>query len=417
MYLSDIRQGLEEAGSDIRLSVDDLDSIIIEAASNTQDGKPLAYLLGCWKRVIKQLRNVRGGDANEDKLHVLKEAKRLCMSYCIFAVSMPDMFGVEPTIRSPLIEHFLRDPESDQGICHDFLSEAVSRFPDDESIKESLVTLVEQLSIELSKLTMNDNFKPYVAALKTLTRYPAMSLAISESPRFIRADPEAQDIEKKTILGACFALSPLHELVAENYFRGSTAQGEAYIQNNQNSVRITLRTHQDELLEITNHLLKASKESRLKVLDWFALVVNKNHKRRAMYIDKKIVSSHGFMINVTTILDRLCEPFMDSSFSKIDKIDVNYLRRSPRVDIADETKINADEATSKEFYTEVAQGESNFISETFFLTLAAHHYGTDSANKQITSMQREIKHLEKEIVKFAGERQKYLHVSFTFTLA
>jgi ubiquitin conjugation factor E4 B len=412
VYLEGVRSELDEANAEIRLTTDVLDGTIIEAASNTQDGKPLSYLLSCWKRVVKYWRNVRGVDANEQKLEVLREAKRLCMSYCVFAVTLPDMFGVEATVRSPLLDHFLRDPESDQGICHDFLAEAVQRFPEDDSIKEALVTLAEQLSMDLSKLTMNDNFKPHVAALRTLTRYQPIVLAIAESPRFLPKDIEPQDIEKNTILGPFFALSPVNETVAENYFRGAQAQGEAFVQSNQEAVRMTLRAHQDELLMITNCLVKASKESRERLLDWFAMTVNKNHKRRAMYVDKKITSSNGFMINVTTILDRLCEPFMDATFSKLDRIEVDYLRRpSSRVNIEDETKLNADDATSKEFYANQAGGENNFISEIFFLTLAAHHYGTDSANKQITQMQRDIKHLDQQLEKFSAERVKYLSVS------
>lgn len=52
------------------------------------------------------------------------------------------------------------------------------------------------------------------------------------------------------------------------------------------------------------------------MLDWFALCVNVNHKRRAMQVDQKQVSSDGFLVNVTVCLDQLCEPFMDATFSK-----------------------------------------------------------------------------------------------------
>ncbi len=80
---------------------------------------------------------------------------------------------------------------------------------------------------------------------------------------------------------------------------------------------MTLQTHQTDLLDIVNQIIKKSKEAREKMLDWFALCVNANHKRRAMQVDQKSVSSDGFMINVTVCLDQLCEPFMDASFSKV----------------------------------------------------------------------------------------------------
>ena len=145
------------------------------------------------------------------------------------------------------------------------------------------------------------------------------------------------------------------------------------------------------------------------MLDWFALCVNANHKRRAMQVDQKTVSSDGFMINITVCLDQLCEPFMDATFSKIDRIDVNYLRRSPRIDIKDETKLNADQNTSDRFYSEKADGKSNFISEVFFLTLAAHHYGGEAANSKLNQLEKDLKRMEKHVEEIELDRHKWVN--------
>jgi len=100
---------------------------------------------------------------------------------------------------------------------------------------------------------------------------------------------------------------------------------------------------------------------------------------------------------------------MDATFSKVDRIQAEYLRRSPRVSIEDETKINADQATSDAFYAQPAAGTNNFISEIFFLTVAAHHYGTEAANTKLDQMKRELKNLEKRVGEFEGERAKFIH--------
>jgi ubiquitin conjugation factor E4 B len=147
------------------------------------------------------------------------------------------------------------------------------------------------------------------------------------------------------------------------------------------------------------------------MLDWFALTVNTNHKRRALQVDSRAVSSDGFMVNVTVCLDQLCEPFMDSTFSKIDRIDVNYLRRNPRVDIKEETKLNADQQTSDAFYAKEAEGTNNFISEVFFLTLAAHHYGTEATITKLDQLEKDLKHMEKQVERFEAEREKWVNVS------
>jgi ubiquitin conjugation factor E4 B len=347
----------------------------------------------------------------DPKYTVLREARRLCFNYCIFAVTLPDIFGEDPDpIVSPLAEYLLADPDSDRGLCHDFISEAVSRFEDPENgaeIKNALVLAMEQLSGQLSNLSMNDDYKPYMLAMRNFVRYPPLVVALSQSPSFL-ADVEPQDIEKRTLLGPFFRLSPMQVEVALNYFSSPTTRDQAYKANSQRSLRMSLQNHQDELFDIANLFIKSSKESRERMLDWFAKCLNSNHKRRAMRTDPKTISSDGFMVNITVVLDRLCEPFMDASFTKIDRIDINYLRRSPRLDISDETKINADQHASDEFYSVKAEGTNNFISEIFFLTVAAHHYGMEAANTKMTELGKDVKWLEKQLEKMEAERPKFL---------
>lgn len=227
---------------------------------------------------------------------------------------------------------------------------------------------------------------------------------------FLPADLEPQNIENHTLLGPFFALSPMQGEVALNYFSSPKTRDRGYIANAQKSLRMTLATHQDELYDIANRFIRAKEASREKILDWFALTLNSNHKRRATQVDPKTTASDGFMVNVTVILDRLCEPFMDAQFTKIDRIDVKYLRRHPRLVIKDETKLNADQHTSDEFYAQPTDGTNNFISEVFFLTVAAHHYGTEAANTNLTQLQRDVQWLEKQLEKFELERHKFATV-------
>jgi ubiquitin conjugation factor E4 B len=411
-FLPGVKAELESDGKSLLLGVETLDTAIIEAGSHTPDGKPFGYLLASFKRIMRAFRTSKHGDPVDIRNEVLKEAKRMCFSYCIFAATMPYMFDAEETERNVLADYFLKDPDSDGGICPDFLTEAMLRWPgEDDAIKNLLVGAVEQISADLSKMTMNDNYKPSMLALRTCSLYPTLLDALTQSSKFLPADVPIERFEYESILGPFFSLSPLHPNVALSYFMGSEVQGQSYVTNNQNAVRLTLRTHQDELLEITNRIVKSGKGQRERMLDWFAHVINKNHKRRATWRDDKIISTDGFMVNITTILDRLCEPFMDHTFSKVDRIDVNYLRRNPRVEINDETKINADQKASDEFYATTVDGESNFISEVFFLTVAAHHYGTEALHAYLTKLEREVKHFEKEVAKMELQRARYATVS------
>jgi ubiquitin conjugation factor E4 B len=93
IYLPNLRQELEDENVPVRLSKDRLDSAILEAASSIPHSKSiLDYLLPSWKRITKALKSLRGYANAKDA--ILKEAKRLCMSHCIFAVEMPELYGL-----------------------------------------------------------------------------------------------------------------------------------------------------------------------------------------------------------------------------------------------------------------------------------------------------------------------------------
>jgi ubiquitin conjugation factor E4 B len=399
----------------MRLVVGSLDSAIIEAASNVPKQKPLEYLLGCWKRAVRQTKLMRN-NANPDprKMSVLKEARRLIISYTVFATTDPEMFGVEGDGTAMLANHLLADPECERGVCYDFVTEGMSRLPDDTGVRDMLVDAIAECSRRLSKISMAGEYYAYMDALRHLVIHQPIAEALAQSDYFLPASIEPQSIETSTLLGPFFRLSPLQAEVAKRDFLATTAQPDNIIRNVQDSQRTALKSHQDQLFDITNVLIKSSKTTRERMLDWFAAVVNSNHKRRALQVDWKTVASDGFMVNITTVLDRLCEPFMDVTFSKVHRIEAEYLRRSPRVDITDETKINADQKTSDEFYEQKADGVSNFISEVFFLTVAAHHYGTEAANSQLSNKERNVRHFEKEIEKLEAERGKYLQVCIGF---
>lgn len=216
----------------------------------------------------------------------------------------------------------------------------------------------------------------------------------------------APGIEKHTLLGPFFRISPLQAEVTREYFASPKTLDKRRILNSQDALRLTLQAHQADLINIINLFVRASVNSRNRTLDWFAYVVNQNHMRRALRPDPSQLSSDGFLINLTVVLDSLCEPFMDSTFSKISKIEIDYLRRKPRVDIKEETKLNADQNASEEYYKTEVSGTSNFISEVFFLTLAAHHYGTEATNTMLKSLEKDIKYLREKLEQLEAERPK-----------
>lgn len=94
IYLPGVRSELEDQGAEPRLSVSILDQALLEAASVAGQSRPLSYLLPCWKRVKRFQKSYRRGTGDDPKFNVILEARRLCISYSVFAITMPEMFGL-----------------------------------------------------------------------------------------------------------------------------------------------------------------------------------------------------------------------------------------------------------------------------------------------------------------------------------
>ncbi|KAK5937778.1 Ubiquitin conjugation factor E4 [Knufia obscura] len=406
--LSSMQEELQADGQEVRLSVDLLEQAIMEAGANLGRSAPHDWLFACWKRVQRLSKSVKDRSAENTKWAIISEARRLCFNWCILALTTPEVFSAEYDGGKAFADHMLMDPEDDGGVDHDFIIEAVTRWDDDDSIASAFVNAVEELSRRLAGITMDGEYRPYVGIMRRLVAFKPVINAIVQSSMFCDKSIPAAQLETQTILGPYFQLSPLQAQVTSQYFPGPKTMDQGRIRNAQQALQMSLRTHQTELSEIVKPMVRASAEAKDAVLDWFALVINSNHKRQALQVDKTTVSSDGFMINVNTCLDQLAEPFIDATFSKIDRAEIEYLRRKPRVDIKDETKINANQDESDKFYAEQVPGENNFITEIFFLTTAAHHYGLESARKTLKDMDRELKHMEKQLEKFEGERTKYM---------
>ncbi|KAI5293607.1 hypothetical protein KEM52_005382, partial [Ascosphaera acerosa] len=405
-YLPDLKAELQGDGLPLRLAVANVDQAIIEAAST--HASPSDYAVPAWKRAAALVRNFRHAPTAQakERYSALEELKRLCMSYCLFSFTMLDIFGLETPIIPALVHHLLLEPNDELGIDAEFIEESLSNADDDESIVPAYVDALEYLS-RFNVATATESGRPDIVAavrvLRTFVRTPRIANEMTQRDTFLPAEIEAPRIEFDSTLGPFFRLSPLNEQA--RYFPTPQAMSQDQVRAAQQSMCMLQTTHADALFDVINHLLRASRPSRNRVLDWFAAAINGNHKRRAMRVDPRAVSSHGFMMNLTTVLDLLCEPFMDAAFGKIDRIEADYFRRQPRINLDDETKLNADQSTTEEYYSHMVDGTSTFISEVFFLTVAAHHYGSAGAMHDVQKIQKELSYLKEDIARLKADVQ------------
>lgn len=90
-YLPNTSEDLQQNGQPLKLTAHNIDPAILEAASAQPATKPLLnYLLPCFRRIVRVASSLRRPTA--EKQAVLEEAKRLCLSNCIFALTVPELF-------------------------------------------------------------------------------------------------------------------------------------------------------------------------------------------------------------------------------------------------------------------------------------------------------------------------------------
>lgn len=91
--LPDMNEEMNQEGrTSLKFTIEDLDQVIMEAGRNCwpRNTPLIEYMLPCWKRAAKAAQQSKATEG--PRRDVLEEAKRLSLSYCLFAFTLPDLF-------------------------------------------------------------------------------------------------------------------------------------------------------------------------------------------------------------------------------------------------------------------------------------------------------------------------------------
>lgn len=395
-YLAQLHEELtaEAEGEDVApvLSVEILDRAVFSRISDEMDEAPFDYLLNAYKQAESIGRSLRREAHQDEKKQVLDEVKRLCVSYAGLSVTMPEMLG---TMHQPpdLVARLLQEDQEATGMPDSFLKDLVAKFSEEDTMADFFEPILLGLSRSVGTITMTENFYRHFSALRTLLQQPAIATTMYQSSSF-SPDCSAPEFEFRSLLGPFFRISPIHPKVADQTFGTLTEQNASQISGGFTSLRATTAVLQSQLFDIANALVRQSVGSREALLGYFAKALNLNKKRHALQVDAATVSTDGFMVNITAVLNRFADPFI-TDISKISRIDVEYLRRKPLVNLEGETRLAADESTTTQYYSHLAEGENNFISHIFFLNVAYHHYGLGATMATHQKLMEKIRDMQK----------------------
>ncbi|KAK8707547.1 hypothetical protein V6N13_058603 [Hibiscus sabdariffa] len=155
-------------------------------------------------------------------------------------------------------------------------------------------------------------------------------------------------IEMTSILGPFFHVSALpdHTIfksqpdVGQQCFSDASTRRAADMLSSFTTIKTLMNTSYNDLAEVLLCLLR-NLETRDSVLDYLAEVINKNASRAHLQVDPISCASFGMFVNLSAVMLRLAEPFLDANLTKRDKIGPAYVFNSIRLDLRGLTALHA----------------------------------------------------------------------------
>ncbi|EKM79473.1 hypothetical protein AGABI1DRAFT_74542 [Agaricus bisporus var. burnettii JB137-S8] len=366
------------------------------------------YLVGSWKRLNSArsalIRKKYSPPETQQALGKLEKLRELLISYAGLTIQEPDMFPqpegrpagppelVAPllslsTLSAPLLSGPIVDPDSlDASNIEQFVQELARRFQDEE-LEPVLGPVVKEL-LSHECLTRPEGlaggdagWRGVVSGLELLVTIKSVASMITCMPEFNPPEATAPTIETLSLMGPLCRLGVFGNewpAIAKTYFTDTDKRARRDMESAFASLRGTLKSLQSSLFHIFNGLVRSSPEAREAVLQYFARVILLNNKRAGTHVDPATVASDSFMFNLQSVLYNFANPFIDATYSKMDKIDPLFYIHSSRIDLSEETRIKStsEEASQWAEANRNPQASApNFISNIFYLCIAMSHYG------------------------------------------
>ncbi|KAH9947558.1 ubiquitin elongating factor core-domain-containing protein [Amylocystis lapponica] len=415
---------------------DDLEYLAVIASLPPQQ-TVFEYLVGCWKRLngTRSALNKRGYPPveMEQAINVLEKVRDLVISYAGLDLQDPEMFPqpaerlcgpselVTPLLSlssfsAPLLSTVTSSPTTlSPSEVKPFLQDVVKRFEPDNELDGVLGPVVVRLCSHDSLSSPDGlaggdaSWRGVIGGLELLVSMKSVAEMITRLEEWNPPQATAANFEAISLLGPLLQLGVFDRdwpAIAESYFSKSKDRTPADLNSATTSLRGTLKSLQSSLFQIFNGLVRTSTDCREAVLQYFSRILSLNEKRAGMQIEPDTVASDCFMVNVQAILLRFCEPFMDATYSKLDRIDASYYAHSSRIDLKEETRINARSDEAEKWRQEnEAPGSAppNFISDIFYITLAMNHYGYQKTISTFEELARQYDDMSRHLEMLNGD--------------
>ncbi|WFD31009.1 RING-type E3 ubiquitin transferase [Malassezia sp. CBS 17886] len=262
------------------------------------------------------------------------------------------------------------------------------------------------------------DWRPVLAAVGAATELRAVAAALPFLPTFSPANVTAPTLETDTLLGPLLRLSCFYDAypsIAQQYFTDLKTRSPTEVENSMHSLRMALEVVQGANFRIWNAMVRAGAAPREQVIAFWGRICALNAKRGAMQVRAREVASDAFMVNVYDLVLRFAEPFVEPTYSKMDRIDPTYLRRQQRWDTRTLTRVHSTEADAVAWMDGTAREEGaarvdeapNFITEVFYIAARLSSVALGKAMRRVDEREKEMDRLQKRVDELEGDRTSW----------
>lgn len=375
------------------LSLEDIDSILWEALTAAKE-PVFEYLFGCYDRLRSAIRIAKSPD--QQQLQTLEQSLASYAVVCATADPNEELHG-------NLAAYLL----SSSTVSWPFVSAIIASAVSQEMLDDLMNPVWADLLTALIQRNIRGEYAKVLSVTENLLTIKDVALNVVSRDDFdVPADISPRDICTRTWLGVFFSISSLDNSFPAHLFSGvgddlskNNVRVEAVIKNSMPETMFVM----NQLFAICDKLVRASLSARQKVLNFFARVLDKNHKRMASFhVDAKTVCPDGFMANLSFVTVKFCLPFVDLTGSKLDKIDLAYFKYKDANDVDEETKLVADLETSREILNPKTDAPPNFITQIFFLAIGFLQYGLGGIYQSQTRLKRARSYMNEQLERIEG---------------
>ena len=337
----------------------------------------VSYLVGCFKRSSEQRNQMLSSSAKDSLqqtqlIEFVQEIETQLISYTASSLAYPDLFPSMENGSFQLSQMFQSDSLSLTigGPSNSFYGRVCAELDEQGMLKDVVLSITKDLMASLKKCnTALDNGAATIGALADLASNKKAATVMVQLDNFLlppENSPQASErvegevtemtglnphqqqmfrmmqmmsgrsylkrsgpaLEKDTLLGLCMRLGiPSQDPSITTQFSNPARRTRANVEGTKSTLRRQLQIHRDATLRLIKSLLMSGPQSRQRVMAWFSECLLLNYTATAISPNPLVVSSKQTLLNVSYILLKLSEPFLNND-EKLPFIDPSFIRSS-----------------------------------------------------------------------------------------